>query len=117
MSNAKTHELIIMGNSNANHSQSECLWEMIEPSETTDIKQQGVSSESLDGGITKSMNQPGIKVDIHCKNSKLEGGNNQKYNQPGLKEDHKLEGGNNQKYDQPGVKEDHNNKDGNNQKK
>nr|GEY70307.1 hypothetical protein [Tanacetum cinerariifolium] len=54
----------------------------------TDIKQQGVVSESLDGGVTKSMNQPGIKEDIHCKNSKLEGGNNQKYDQPGLKEDH-----------------------------
>nr|GEZ72216.1 zinc finger, CCHC-type [Tanacetum cinerariifolium] len=75
----------------------------------TDIKQQGVSSESLDVGITESMNQPGIKEDIHWKNSKLEGGNNQKYDQPGLKEDHKLEGGNNQKYDQPGLKEDHNN--------
>nr|GFA76669.1 hypothetical protein [Tanacetum cinerariifolium] len=33
----------------------------------TDIKQQGVSSESLDGGITESMNQPEIKEDIHCK--------------------------------------------------
>nr|GEZ52765.1 zinc finger, CCHC-type [Tanacetum cinerariifolium] len=54
----------------------------------TDIKQQGVSSESLDGGITESMNQPGINEDIHCKNSKLEGGNTQKYDQPGLKEDH-----------------------------
>nr|GEY99855.1 zinc finger, CCHC-type [Tanacetum cinerariifolium] len=38
----------------------------------TNIKQQGVSSESLDGGITESMNQLGIKEDIHCKNSKLE---------------------------------------------
>nr|GEZ57173.1 wall-associated receptor kinase 2-like [Tanacetum cinerariifolium] len=57
----------------------------------TDIKQQGVSRESLDGGITESMNQPGIKEDIHCKNSKLEGGNNQKYDQPGLKEDHNNE--------------------------
>nr|GEZ43573.1 zinc finger, CCHC-type [Tanacetum cinerariifolium] len=52
----------------------------------TDIKQQGVNSESLDGGITESMNQPEIKEAIHCKNSKLEGGNNQKYDQPGLKE-------------------------------
>nr|GFC23109.1 hypothetical protein [Tanacetum cinerariifolium] len=43
------------------------------------------------------MNQPGIKEDIHCKNSKLEGGNNQKYDQPGLKEDHNNEGGNNRK--------------------
>nr|GEZ62604.1 hypothetical protein [Tanacetum cinerariifolium] len=57
----------------------------------TDIKQQGVSSESLDGGITESMNQPGIKEDIHCKNSKLEGENNQKYDQPELKEDHNNE--------------------------
>nr|GEU72074.1 hypothetical protein [Tanacetum cinerariifolium] len=57
----------------------------------TDIKQQGVSSESLDGGITESMNQPGIKEDIHCKNSKLEGGNYQKYDQPGLKEYHNNE--------------------------
>nr|GEV32326.1 tyrosine--tRNA ligase 1, cytoplasmic-like [Tanacetum cinerariifolium] len=46
------------------------------------------SSESLDGAITESMNQPGIKEDIQCKNSKLEGGNNQKYDLPGLKEDH-----------------------------
>nr|GFC18367.1 hypothetical protein [Tanacetum cinerariifolium] len=60
----------------------------------TDIKQ-GVSSESLDGEITESINQPGIKEDIHCKNSKLEGGNNQKYDQPGLQEDHNTKGGNN----------------------
>nr|GEW15044.1 zinc finger, CCHC-type [Tanacetum cinerariifolium] len=58
----------------------------------TDFKQQGVSSESLDGGITESMNQPGIKENIHSKNSKLDGGNNQKYDQPGLKEDHNNEG-------------------------
>nr|GEW28077.1 protein kinase, ATP binding site-containing protein [Tanacetum cinerariifolium] len=58
----------------------------------TDIKQQRVSRESLDGGITESMNQPGIKEDIHYKNSKLEGGNNRKYDQPGLKEDHNNEG-------------------------
>nr|GFA98061.1 zinc finger, CCHC-type [Tanacetum cinerariifolium] len=51
-----------------------------------------VSSESLDGGITKSMNQPRIKEDIHCKNSKLEGENNPKYDQPGLKEDHNNKG-------------------------
>nr|GEX87962.1 hypothetical protein [Tanacetum cinerariifolium] len=63
----------------------------------TDIKQQRISSESMDGGITESMNQPGIKEDIHCKKSKLEGGNNQKYDQTGLKEDHNNEGGNNQK--------------------
>nr|GEY98751.1 histidine protein methyltransferase 1 homolog [Tanacetum cinerariifolium] len=58
----------------------------------TDIKQQGVNSESLDGGITESMNQPGIKEDIHRKNFKLEGGKNQKYDQPGLKEDHNNKG-------------------------
>nr|GEW06728.1 zinc finger, CCHC-type [Tanacetum cinerariifolium]GEY53086.1 zinc finger, CCHC-type [Tanacetum cinerariifolium]GEZ24416.1 zinc finger, CCHC-type [Tanacetum cinerariifolium] len=67
----------------------------------TDIKQQGVSSENMDGGITKSMNQPGIKEDIHCKNSKLEGENNQKYDQPGLKEDH------NNEDDLSGYKNDH----------
>nr|GEY37490.1 zinc finger, CCHC-type [Tanacetum cinerariifolium] len=83
----------------------------------TDIKQQGVSSESLDGGITKSMNQPRIKEDIHCKNSKLEGENNPKYDQHGLKEDHNNKGGNNQKNDQHGHNEDHSNKGGNNQKK
>nr|GEZ21659.1 hypothetical protein [Tanacetum cinerariifolium] len=76
----------------------------------TDIKQQGVSSESLDGGITESMNQHGIKEDIHCTNSKLEGGNNQKYDQPGLKEDHNNECGNNHKNDQHGHNEDHSNK-------
>nr|GFA66208.1 zinc finger, CCHC-type [Tanacetum cinerariifolium] len=81
----------------------------------TDIKQQRVGSESLDGGITKSMNQPRIKEDIHCKNSKLEGGNNQKYDQPGLKEDYNNEGGNNQKNDQHGHNEDHSNKGGSNQ--
>ncbi|GJR28126.1 hypothetical protein Tco_1104358 [Tanacetum coccineum] len=30
-----------------------------------DIKQQGVGSESLDGGITESMNRPRIKEDIY----------------------------------------------------
>nr|GEZ68838.1 zinc finger, CCHC-type [Tanacetum cinerariifolium] len=62
--------------------------------------------------ITETMNQPGIKEDIHCKNSKLEGGNNQKYDQPGLKEDHNNEVGNNQKNDQHGHYEDHSNKNG-----
>nr|GEU82855.1 zinc finger, CCHC-type [Tanacetum cinerariifolium] len=83
----------------------------------TDIKQQGVSSESLDDGIIESMNQPGIKEDIYCKNSKLEGGNNQKYDQPRLKEDHNNKGGNNQKNDQHGHNEDHSNKGGSNRKK
>nr|GEW86031.1 helicase-like transcription factor CHR28 [Tanacetum cinerariifolium] len=66
-------------------------------------------SESLDGGITESMNQPRIKEDIHRKNSKLEGGNNQinldsrkntttkveitgKYHQHGHNEDHSNKG-------------------------
>ncbi|GKA86961.1 hypothetical protein Tco_0808672 [Tanacetum coccineum] len=60
----------------------------------TDIKQQGVGSKSLDGGINECMNRPGIKEDIHCKNSKIRRWNKskKKYDQPGLKEDHNSKG-------------------------
>nr|GEW62854.1 hypothetical protein [Tanacetum cinerariifolium] len=66
----------------------------------------------MDGGITESMNQPGIKEDIHCKNSKLEGENNRKYDQPRHKEDHnnkvtKVEITGRNKDDLPGYKNDH----------
>ncbi|GJT16202.1 hypothetical protein Tco_0874908 [Tanacetum coccineum] len=43
----------------------------------------GVGSKSLDGGITESMNQPGIKEDIHSRTPNLEVDNNQtKTDQP-----------------------------------
>jgi hypothetical protein len=58
----------------------------------SNIKQQGVGSESLDGCITESMSQPGIKEDIYAARTPIRRQGvgsitNQKYDQPGLKED------------------------------
>ena len=55
----------------------------------------------MDGGITKSISQPGIKKDIYAARTPIRrqgvgGITNQNYDQPGLKEDHNNnEGGNN----------------------
>nr|GEX58698.1 hypothetical protein [Tanacetum cinerariifolium] len=103
MFNAKTHELLTMGNSNANHSRSEWLM--------GNDRTIGNNSK-LEGGNNQKYDQLGLKEDHNN-----EGGNNQKYDQPGLKEDHNNEGGNNQKNDQHGHNEDHSNKGGSNRKK
>nr|GEV53470.1 zinc finger, CCHC-type [Tanacetum cinerariifolium] len=98
----KTHH----NSNNLTHDKSKEWKEIPFNLDLTDIKRQGVSSESLDGGITESMNQPGIKEDIHRKNSKLEGRN--KDDLPGYKNDHKhykkSDGGFNQKMDQEDLK-------------
>nr|GFD23891.1 hypothetical protein [Tanacetum cinerariifolium] len=61
-----------------------------------------VGSESLDGGVTKSMNQPGIKEDTYTTRTLIERQSvgtitNQKHDQSGFMINHNYEGGCNQK--------------------
>nr|GEW73312.1 hypothetical protein [Tanacetum cinerariifolium] len=79
MSNAKTHELLTMGNSNANHSRSKWLM-------GNDRKIE--KNSKLEGGNNQKYDQPGLKEDHNN-----EGGNNQKNDQHGHNEDHSNKGG------------------------
>ncbi|GKF70483.1 hypothetical protein Tco_0203540, partial [Tanacetum coccineum] len=79
----------------------------------SNIEQQRVDSENLDGGVIESMSRPGIKEDIYAARTPIGRQSvgsitNQKYDQPGLKEDHSSKGGSNRrKIDLPGCKDDH----------
>nr|GEY70646.1 zinc finger, CCHC-type [Tanacetum cinerariifolium] len=106
------------------------------------IDREGVGSENLDGGVTKSMSRREIKEDIYATRNPIGRQSfgsiiNQKYDKPRLKEDHNNEGGSNQKnminldlreittmkvgvttkYDQHGHNEDHGSIGGSNQKR
>ena len=67
----------------------------------------------MDGGITESISQPGIKEDIYAARTPIRrqgigGITNQNYDQPGLKEDHSSkDGSNRRKIELPGYKDDH----------
>nr|GEY22040.1 zinc finger, CCHC-type [Tanacetum cinerariifolium] len=110
--------------------QSNFIEEDLEPTLLMATTEEAQECESLDGGVTKSMNQPGIKEDTYTVKTPIErqsGGTitNQKHDQsgfmidhnkvevtesndqPGLKEDHNCKGGTNKKIDLPGYKDDH----------
>ncbi|GJR51285.1 hypothetical protein Tco_1401806 [Tanacetum coccineum] len=68
----------------------------------SNIEQQGVGSENLDGGVTESMSRPGIKEDIYAARTPIGRQSvgsitNQKHDQSGFMIDHNNEGGSNQK--------------------
>ena len=76
----------------------------------------------MDGGITESISQPGIKEDIYAARTPIRrqgvgGITNQNYDQPGLKEDHTTMKVGITRYDRHGHNEDHNNKGGSNRRK
>nr|GEV41775.1 zinc finger, CCHC-type [Tanacetum cinerariifolium] len=82
-------------------------------SHVSNIKQQGVGSENLDGGVTESMSRPGIKEDIYAARTPMGRQSigsitNQKHDQSGFMIDHNNKVEVTESNDQPGLKEDQN---------
>nr|GEU60660.1 putative zinc finger, CCHC-type [Tanacetum cinerariifolium] len=86
----------------------------------SNLEQQGVGIEKLDGGVTESMSRPGIKEDIYAartpKGRQSVGSiTNQKHDQSRLMIEHNNNVEVTKSNDQPGLKEDHNYKGGTNE--
>nr|GEW36665.1 hypothetical protein [Tanacetum cinerariifolium] len=113
--------------------QSNFIEEDLEPTLLMTTTKEAQECESLDGGVTKSMNQPGIKEDTYTARTPIERQSvgtitNQKHDQSGFMINHNYEGGSNRKnminmdimkiiavkveaiegkFDLPGYKDDH----------